>query len=107
MAKFGGERKNDRHLYRAATSEGRTMRIPSLTPLQLAKRRARQIREMGRALDRWCAYCNAQPNELCRYADGREINQVDGIHAARLSPRHARYRRFGGQYWSKQDDNST
>jgi hypothetical protein len=55
-----------------------------LTPLQLAKRRAQQIREMGNSLDRACAYCGAQPNELCRYADGREITQVDGIHAARL-----------------------
>jgi hypothetical protein len=72
-----------------------------LTPLQLAKRRARQIREMGKALDRWCAYCNAQPNELCRYADGREITQVDGIHAVRLSTQ-PRYRRFRGQYWIKQ-----
>ena len=65
-----------------------------LTPLQLAKRRAQQIREMGKALDQWCAYCNARPNELCRYADGREITKVDGIHAARLSSAQPRYRRF-------------
>jgi len=72
-----------------------------LTPLQLAKRRAQQIREMGKALDQWCAYCNARPNELCRYADGREITEVDGIHAARLSSTQPRYRRFKGQYWIK------
>jgi hypothetical protein len=66
-----------------------------LTALQLAKRRAQQIREMGNALDRACAYCKAQPNELCRYADGREITQVDGVHAARLANGQPRYRRFG------------
>jgi hypothetical protein len=53
---------------------------------------------VGSALDRACTYCGAHSNELCRYADGREITQVDGVHAARLSPRKPRYRRFSGQY---------
>jgi hypothetical protein len=70
------------------------MRILSLTPLQLAKRRAQQIREMGSALDRACAYCGAQPGEFCRYADGREITKIDGIHTARLRAGQLRYRRF-------------
>jgi hypothetical protein len=65
-----------------------------MTPLQLAKWRARQIREMGAALDRSCAYCGAEANELCRYKDGREITSVDGIHAVRLSSKQPRYRRF-------------
>jgi hypothetical protein len=61
-----------------------------MTPLQLAKWRARQIREMGAALDRPCTYCGAGPNELCRYQDGREIISVDGIHAARLNSKWQR-----------------
>ena len=71
------------------------MTVPGpTTPLQLARRRARQIREMGSALDRPCGYCGAKPNELCRYKDGREITQVDGVHAARLGGKARRFKYY-------------
>ena len=63
-----------------------------MTPLQMATRKAKAIRAMGKALNRECTYCGAKPNELCRYADGREITKVDGIHAVRLGKQ--RYHRF-------------
>jgi hypothetical protein len=49
---------------------------------------------MGSALDRPCGYCGAKPNELCRYKDGREITQVDGVHAARLGGKARRFKYY-------------
>ena len=67
----------------------------SYTPQQVAKLNAKKLAALRKPLQLPCAYCGAQPGELCHTKNGKESWLLHGIRLAspKQGPRY-KYRRF-------------